>query len=87
MPNERAKQYTGDVVKKPFGAGSKSQRNAVMLATRWGDFVLRRLDAHSLVDTELDKLVGKRIRVRGIVHRHTLTMLEWEELEHRRPSQ
>jgi hypothetical protein len=51
-----------------------------MLSTRWGDFVLRRRDAQSLVDPELDKLVGKRIRVRGVIHRHTLTMLEWEEV-------
>lgn len=80
MPDEREKQYTGDVIKKPFATGSKSQRNAVMLSTRWGDFVLRRLDAHALVDPELDNLVGKRIRVRGIIHKHTLTMLEWEEI-------
>ena len=78
--SEREKRYTGDVVRKPFATGSKSQRNAVMLATRWGDFVLRRVDAHALVDPELDKLVGKRIRVLGIVHRHTLTIVEWEEV-------
>ena len=43
----REKRYTGDVVKKPFATGSKSERNAVMLSTRWGDFVLRRVDAHA----------------------------------------
>jgi hypothetical protein len=78
--NERAKRYTGNVVRKPYGTGSKSERSAVMLSTRWGDFVLRRRDPQSLVDPELDKLVGKRIRVRGVIHRHTLTMLEWEEV-------
>jgi hypothetical protein len=78
--SEREKRYTGEVIRKPFATGSKSERQAVMLSTRYGVFVLRRLDAHTLVDPELDKLVGKRIRVRGVVHRHTLTILEWEEV-------
>ena len=78
--NERAKRYTGNVIRKAYGGSSKSERSAVMLSTRWGDFVLRRRSAQSLVDPELDKLVGKRIRVRGVIHRHTLTMLEWVEV-------
>lgn len=78
--SEREKVYVGEVVKRPFATGSKSERKAVMLVTRSGDFVLRRLAAHALVDRELDALVGKRIRVRGIAHRHTLTIVDWEEI-------
>jgi hypothetical protein len=78
--SEQAKQYVGDVVREPFATGTKSERPAVILRTRFGDFVLRQSGSHPLVDPELDALVGKRIRVRGFVHRHTLTVVEWKEV-------
>lgn len=81
--SEREKQYLGEVVLEPFATGTKSQRPAAILRTRFGDFVLRRSGSHPLVDPELDALVGKRVRVRGVVHRHTLTITEWEELGQR----
>ena len=77
---ERTKRYSGEVVRKRFAPGSKSERLAVMLSTPGGDYVLRREDADSLVDAELEKLVGKSIRVRGSVHRHALTVTEIEEI-------
>jgi len=81
--SEREKQYVGAVVREPFAAGTKSDRPAVLLRTRFGDFVLRQSGSHPLVDPELDALIGKRVRVRGIVHRHTLTITEWEEIAQR----
>lgn len=78
--SERKKQYIGDVVREPFATGSKSERPAVLLRTRFGDFVLRQSGSRPLVDPELDALVGKRLRVRGVVHRHTLTISDWEEI-------
>jgi len=83
MKDPREKQYTGDVVAREYAAGSKSERRAVMLATRWGDFLLRRADRQDLVDPELEGLVGKRIRVRGIVTRRVITILEWVEVKPR----
>lgn len=78
--SDREKEYIGDVVREPFATGTKSARPAVILRTRYGDFVLRRSGSHPLVDPELDPLVGKRLRVRGVIHRHTLTLSEWEEI-------
>lgn len=83
---DQEKRYVGNVVKRRYAVGSKSERPAVMLVTRFGEFVLRRPDATSLVDPELDGLVGKRIRVRGIVHRHMLTIVAWEEVGAPRPA-
>jgi hypothetical protein len=83
---ERVKQYTGEVVRKRFAAGSKSERLAVMLKTSEGDYVLRREEAESLVDSELEPLVGKRVRVRGTVHRHALTVTEIEEIDPKTPA-
>lgn len=74
------KQYTGDVIRSQFAGGSKSERNAVMLSTRYGDFVLRMVGVGPLSDPELDALVGKRIRVRGQRHRHVLVVEEWMEV-------
>jgi hypothetical protein len=78
--DDQDKQYVGDVVREAFASGSKSQRPAVLLRTRHGDFVLRQGAGHPLVDPELDALVGKRLRVRGSVHRHMLTITTWQEV-------
>jgi hypothetical protein len=78
--DERTKQYTGMVVRKRFAPGSKSERSAVMLKALGREYVLRREDADRLVDPELEKLVGKNVRVRGSLHRHALTVTEIEEI-------
>ncbi|UCG51328.1 MAG: hypothetical protein JSW58_14205 [Candidatus Latescibacterota bacterium] len=78
--DKRTKQYIGDVVERRFARGSKSERDAVMFSTRYGDFVLRREGGHPLFDPELKKLVGKRIRAWGIRHRHVFIMTRWEEI-------
>ena len=73
-------QFTGDVIKKPFGTGSKSEREAVCLVTDAGEYVLRRQGGNAFSDPELDKLVGKRISCEGIVSGYTLIMSAWNIL-------
>jgi len=72
--------YEGLVVKKRFGAGSKSDREAVVLQTGDGELVLRREGGNAFSDPELDKLVGHRIR--GVGHRagYTFIMKNWEDV-------
>jgi hypothetical protein len=71
--------FCGQVVKRPFGVGSKSERAAVMLVTPEGDFVLRRRGGNAFADPELDRLVGKRICGEGLVQGYTLIMSQWRE--------
>ncbi len=78
--DEQTKTYTGDVILQKFGRGSKSERNAVTLSTRYGDFVMRLPDSHSFVDRELEDLVGKRIRASGLRHRHVFIVKDWSEV-------
>ena len=78
--DKRTKIYYGNVVRKRFARGSKSERPAVMLSTRYGDFVIRCEEGRPLVDAELEKLVGRRIRARGIRHRHIFILQKWEEV-------
>jgi hypothetical protein len=73
-------KYQGKVVKKLFGKGSKSEHDAVMLSTTRGEYQLRREGGNPFFDEELEKLVGKAIRCRGLVHGHTLIMSDWDEI-------
>ncbi len=73
--------FRGKVVLKRVAPGSKSEREAVVLVTARGDFVLRRRGGNPFVDAELSRLVGKTIRCRGEVHGQTLIVTGWEELE------
>ncbi len=71
----------GEVVKKPFAVGSKSERRAVKLRTDRGEYVLRREDGNPFADPVLDALVGKTIEVEGTVFGYTLAMTSWREVE------
>jgi hypothetical protein len=70
-------EYTGRVVRRPFAVGSKSERNAVILVTDAGQYVLRRQGGNPFRDPELDRLVGQTIRCSGFVRDYTLIMSEW----------
>ena len=70
-------EFAGQVVKKPFGTGSKSEREAVCLKTRSDEYVLRREGGNPFHDPELENLVGKSIRCTGTVSGYTLLMSEW----------
>ncbi len=73
-------EFSGTVIKKPLATGSKSEREAVCLATAAGEYVLRRAGRNPFVDPELEQLVGKSIRCTGVVTGYTLLMSEWQEL-------
>ena len=71
----------GDVVRKPFGTGSKSEREAIVLQSAAGEFVLRRQGGLAFGDPELDRIVGKRIRCTGTLIDYTFLMASYEELD------
>jgi len=73
-------ELTGIAIKKPFGAGSKSERMAVMLRTDEGDYVLRRKGGLAFDDDALEALVGKRLGCRGTLTGYTFLSTECEEL-------
>ncbi|WP_447978502.1 hypothetical protein [Candidatus Nitrospira bockiana] len=67
----------GRVVKKPFGEGTKSEHQAVMLVTDQGELKLRREGGNPFSDPELDRLVGKTITCEGEIHGATFIMRTW----------
>ena len=74
----RSRTVTGDVVKKTFAEGSKSEHQAVMLIVDGKEWRLKRLGGNPFQDPELDKLVGKRIRCDAMPHENTLILKTWE---------
>ncbi len=72
-------QLTGQVIKKPFGVGSKSEHIAVQLVTDQGEYVLRRRGGNPFRDEELEKLVGKTISAEGEIMNYTFLMTSWTE--------
>ncbi len=76
-------QVDGQVVRKMFGTGSKSEREAIYLATPKGDYLLRRPAANPFeLDPELDSLVGKQVRVSGTLNGYTFFVSDWQVNEH-----
>jgi hypothetical protein len=74
-------QAEGRVVSKKFGAGTKSEHDAVVLVTADHEYKLRRQGGNPFVDPEISKLVGKRIRASGVVDSDQLIMSDWKELD------
>ena len=68
--------FSGSVVKRPFGAGTKSEHDAVVLVTKDKEYVLRRQGGNAFHDPELERLVGKRIQCTGTVTGYTLLMTD-----------
>jgi len=62
-----AMEYEGLVVRKRINIGSKSEHDATVLATEDGEFKLRRQGGHPFSDSDVQALVGKRIRAKGVV--------------------
>ena len=71
----------GLLVSKRINPGSKSDHEAVLLVSPKGEFKLRRKSGHPFSDPELQQLVGKRIRGRGIVSSGQFIMDDYEVLE------
>ena len=74
-------EYTGKVVRKPFGVGTKSEHDAVCLETGGRSYVLRRQGGNPFQDPQLDALVGKSIRCKGEVLNYTLIITGWTVLD------
>jgi len=76
-------ELDGRVVKHLAAAGSKSERQAVFLETEDGSYVLRRSGGNPFFDPELERLVGKTIRCKGVLTEHTLIISDWDEVASR----
>jgi hypothetical protein len=74
---EAAVHFQGKVVRQRFGAGSKSEHEAVALLTPQGPLKLRRPGGNPFRDPELEKLVGKEIACEGDLHAGQLIMSQW----------
>jgi hypothetical protein len=72
--------FSGTVVRKPVAQGSKSEHDAVVLATDEGEFLLRRLGGNPFVDPILDELVGKTLAFTGELLGATLVVSAWTEI-------
>jgi hypothetical protein len=71
-------RYSGRVVRQLFGAGSKSEHQAVVLLTPAGALKLRRSGGNPFRDSQLDELVGQSIVVEGVLHQGQLLMTSWK---------
>jgi hypothetical protein len=71
-----ASTYSGSVVKRPFGVGTKSKHDAIFLVTNDKEYVLRRQGGNAFEDPELERLVGRRIRCTGTVAGYTLLITD-----------
>lgn len=74
-------EFVGKVTKQLFGAGSKSEHDAIMLETNEGAFVLRRMGGNPFSDPQVDQLLGKTIRCQAEKSDYTLTMSDWTVLK------
>lgn len=75
-----ADHFSGRVIRKRVSPGSKSDRQAVVLVSDKGEFVLRRKGGHPFTDDILDQLVGKQIDGEGHLHGYTFIMSNWKEI-------
>ena len=70
----------GRVVKKLVAAGSKSERDAIVLESDGAEIVLRRQGGNPFQDEMLESLVGKTVRARGFDLGSSLVMTDWTEI-------
>lgn len=70
-------ELRGTVVRRPFGRGTKSEHEAIMLDTPQGSFRLRRIQGNAFHDPELDPLVGREILAEGTIHSGTFLLKSW----------
>lgn len=71
-------KYHGKVVRQKFGAGTKSEHQAVALLTPDGPIKLRRPGGNPFHDPELEKLVGREIACDGDVYQGQLVLRSWD---------
>jgi hypothetical protein len=78
---QRVEGVVGNVATGTFGAGSKSEREAVWLETAERRLVLRRKSGPSFGDESLRRLVGRRVKCNGFVVDYVLLADHIEILE------
>jgi hypothetical protein len=71
-------EFQGEVVKRPFAVGSKSEREAIFLETKGRRYLLRQMGGDPYHDPELDQLVGKTIKAQGEVDDYLLLLSDWK---------
>lgn len=71
--------FQGEVIRRPFAVGSKSEHDAVMLQCDRGVFKLRRADGNPFHDPELERLVGKRVCCEGSINDYLLVVTDIKE--------
>ena len=70
----------GQVVKRPFAVGTKSERLAHFLVTTGGDYLLRRPATNAFeLDPEFESLEGQQIRASGTLSGYTFFVSDWEK--------
>jgi len=74
-------EFRGQVVKRPFAVGSKSEREAVFLETKSDRYLLRQMGKNPYRDPELEKLVGKTIKAEGEIDDYMLFLSGWKVLD------
>jgi hypothetical protein len=76
-------QITGTVTKGLFGAGTKSEREAIYLDADDGErYVLRRIGENALHDPWLEQLLGQRVICAGTIVGYTLLANSIEPATH-----
>ena len=74
-------EFQGQVVKRPFAVGSKSERDGVFLETKRDTYLLRQIGGSPYYDRELEKLVGKTIKAEGEIDDYMLFVSGWKVLD------
>ena len=72
----------GRVVRKLLGKGTKSEREAVLLETQDGAFLLRKRGGPSFGDSSFDALVGGLVECEGTLLETTLLVDRIEVVSH-----
>ncbi len=70
-------EFRGTVVRRKYGAGTKSEHDAVMLVTDDAAYRLRRVGGNPFRDPDLDQMVGQKIVCEGTLHQGTVLMTSW----------
>ena len=71
-------EIEGLVFRRRINIGSKSEHDATVIATKDGEFKLRRQGGHPFSDPEVQALAGKRIRARGFMAAGQFLMENYE---------
>jgi len=74
-------EIEGTVSKKMVGKSSKTQYEAVYINSAKGNFALREAGKSPFKNSQLNKLVGKKIRVVGELVKDVFFVTDWEELK------